>query len=196
MFSYEFLCHVVHCRNYNNNKTQITLKWHYLQHPPPELMCFFPLVTAFMFIIHALKLMSLEQISIFRFLQVFLHVICHKHTGSLGSMAHRGTFFRQNSLHLVSFCKDILFQISVFMVNYFNLCSHSYALVTVEILHQRGIYCNMMRPAFLASCLEATRHFLNTNRTGIYISVHTDQQANQSPFYGLGRKLKYPFKEH
>lgn len=105
-------------------------------------------------------------------------------------------FFGQNSQCFVLTCKDILFQISVFMLNYFNLCSCSYDLATVEILHQTGIYCDLLWPASLASCLYATRHFLNTNRTEIYISVHTVQWDKQALFYCLGRKLQYQFKEH
>jgi len=41
-------------------------------------MCFFSLVTDFIFLIYILKLSSLGQISVFLFLQVFLHVIYHK----------------------------------------------------------------------------------------------------------------------
>lgn len=91
-----------------------------------------------------------------------------------------------------------MFPVSIFMVNYFNLYSYSSDLVTVEILHQRGIYCNILWPPFLALCLHAARHFLNNKRTGICILVHTAQWANQGqgPFYGSGRKLNYPFKKH
>jgi len=78
LFPCEFLCHVACCISKKNDKTPMTLKQLYLQHPPPELMCFFSLVTDFIFLIYILKLSSLGQISVFLFLQVFLHVIYHK----------------------------------------------------------------------------------------------------------------------
>ena len=48
-------------------------------------------------------------------------------------------FVVQNSLHFVLSCKGILFPVSIFMVNYFNLYSCSYDLVTIEILRQRNL---------------------------------------------------------
>lgn len=103
-------------------------------------MCFFPLVMDCIFLIHILKLISLGQISVFLFLQVFRSSTTNKQAAAAPQHT-RGFFWPKIPTCLI--LQKHLYPISVFMVNYFNLYSYSYDLVTVEILHQRGIYCNM-----------------------------------------------------